>query len=155
MKIRVFKYNFYAYFREVEKRQGVCSQKDDKTDCHMLLWDFDKTPIGTIIIELRLAQIKYKLPSIYIVQSSKGSYHAYCFTARTFRETINVLSSTPHIDLMYLRLGIARGYHTLRFSDRNDDKIQLVEILKSSYKDEMRANEITVNTYFTTNLGGK
>ena len=141
------------YVKMLEKRVGVCSVKDTKEDSHILLWDFDNERLPVITKILFDLQLKYNLPSIYILASSANSYHAYCFTARLFREIIHILSDTSCIDMMYLRLGMVRGYYTLRISKRKADDFKLIKVLPSTYCDEMSPDRVSINEYLTTNKG--
>lgn len=156
MQIDLFR-KYRIYFRKpisinrLEKRNGVCSQNLE-TGKHILLWDFDESELSAIAKELHRIQCKYALPTIYILQSSEGHYHAYCFCARLFREVIHILSDTVGIDIMYLRLGMARGYYTLRFSEKGGKKIHRVSSIMSKYPDEMSPEDVTINEYLTTNI---
>lgn len=156
MIINLFnKYQARFYFSQLEKRQGICSKKFNNDDKHMLLWDFDNEKLDSIIQELLRMMIKYELPSIYILRTSISGYHAYCFASRTFREIIHILSDTRFIDMHYLRLGMVRGYYTLRYSARRDGQPKLIKILASAFENEMSPLDTTVNAYYTTNRGIK
>lgn len=148
-KIRI-RFGVYFSIRKLEKRSGVCSQSY-KTDKHICLWDFDESDYSLVILELNRLMRQFRLPDIYVFKSSPGHYHAYSFTARLFREVINILSATKCIDIMYLRLGMARGYYTLRFSPKAGNKVELITVIESKYPEEMPKNEVTINEYFTTN----
>lgn len=144
------------YVAKLQRRVGVCSQQYKKQDKHMLLWDFDNVSLDEIINALKKVQQNYYLPSIFVIKSSLVSYHAYCFTARTFQETINILSATPTIDMAYLKLGIVRGYFTLRITPRVDEPdFKLVNTLTSGFINEMSPDAMTINEYFTSNIGEK
>ena len=153
MIIRIGKLQLRAYATILEKRTGICSQKDTREDKHALLIDFDNSSISTIINSLSSLQEKYKLPAIYIIASSKHSYHAYCFTARKFMEIVHILSDISEIDGSYFRLGIVRGYYTLRITSRKGDKFKLVKTLLSPYFNEISPNSLTVSEYLTSNKG--
>lgn len=141
---------FYISIKSTEFRNGVCSRKYN-SDKHMLLWDFDESDFSNIINELHRLQAKYKLPTIYILRSSENHYHAYSFTERDLQEVIHILSDTNGIDITYLRLGMARGYYTLRYSEKKGKKISLIAVLQSNYPDEMNKTDVTLNRYITTN----
>lgn len=138
----------------MEERTGVHSVLYNEPEKHALLWDFDNTNLFTVEKNLKLIQSRYNLPSIYIVESSIGNYHGYCFCRREFQEIIEILSATRGIDLMHLKLGILRGYFTLRISRRNNDKFRLVKILVSKVPDETSRMALTVGEYLTSNKGG-
>ena len=149
-------YELKIYVNRLEKRTGICSQKYNEPDKHILLWDFDDVDLQGIIVSLTQLQIKYNLPSILIAESSKGKYHAYCFVLRTLQQIINILSATHNIDMEYLRMGTARGYFTLRISTRKDNnKILPIRILFSKVPDETTLMDVTVNEYLTSNFGGE
>lgn len=157
MIVRISRLQLRMYISILEKRTGINSQQYDNSDKHTLLWDFDRVSLSKITKSLMLLQRKYKLPNIMIIQSSvKGSFHAYCFTARTFREVIHILSDTPEIDITYLRLGMVRGYFTLRITPRkNEPNFKVVRTLMSVYPNETNINSMTINEYLTNNKGGK
>ena len=148
-----FNYQLRVYFSRLEKREGVCSNVYREDDKHILLWDFDDVRLSNIIKTLTAKQIQYKLPTIYIVTSSPKRFHAYCFVSRTFREIIHILSGTPEIDTKYLRLGMVRGYYTLRISSRTTDDFILIKTLSSFVLDEVNPLDISINEYMTTNKG--
>lgn len=153
MQIQIAKYQLRIYLSKLEKRAGICSQSYNKPDKHCLLWDFDNAELEDIKLTLIGIQFIYNLPEIRIIKSSANKYHAYCFCARSLRNVINILSATPQIDMEYLRLGIVRGYFTLRISERNDSEFGLVDILKTGFIDEMSPLDVTVNEYLTSNRG--
>ena len=155
MKINFpFSYQLRLYFSRLEKREGICSKVYKEDDKHILLWDFDDVRLPKIIKSLTAKQIQYKLPIIYIVTSSPKRFHAYCFASRTFREVIHIISGTPEIDTKYLRLGMIRGYYTLRISSRTTDDFILIKTLSSSVLDEVNPLDISINEYMTINKGG-
>lgn len=150
-----FNFQIRIYASHLEKRTGICSVVYQEKDKHILLWDFDDIELEIIVSSLRTIQNFYVLPTILIVSSSANRHHAYCLTARTFREVIHILSATPEIDLDYLRMGMARGYYTLRISERKSDTFKLVYTLSSSIPNEVNPLDITTHDYLTMNKGGK
>ena len=156
MIVRIGKLQLRLYASILEQRTGVCSQNYSNLSEHCLLWDFDYSKADDIYKSLKVVQKQYSLPSIYLIQSSQDSYHAYCLVAKTFREVIAILSATPEIDLTYLKLGIVRGYFTLRITPRkNEPNFRIYKILPSVYKNEMMFEDLTINEYLTSNKGGK
>lgn len=143
--------NLYVSLRRTEIRKGLCSKNFD-TDKHMLLWDFDEVPLQYIMADLQSIQYKYGLPDVYVLESSENHYHAYCFVSMNFKTIIQILSYSIFIDENYFRLGVARGYYTLRYSPKGDRNIRLISILKSNVKYTMSPLEVTINEYYTTNI---
>lgn len=148
------KYQLRIYLSQVEKRNGVCS-KIFNEDSHILLWDFDHIRIDRLIRSLTYIQSKYELSTIYILKTSISGYHAYCFTKKSLREAIHILSDTAGIDDAYLRLGMVRGYYTLRFSSRRDGKPKLIKALQSDIPANASPLDVTINEYYTSNKGVK
>lgn len=157
MIIRLGKLQVRLYATILAKRTGVCSQRYGEVDKHMILWDFDRSTAVEIAKTLECLMLKYNLPDIYIIQSSpKGSYHAYCFASRSFLEVLHILSDTPQVDRTYLRLGVVRGYFTLRITPRKGDTaFKLVKIITSTFSNEMDYSDMTINEYLTSNKGRK
>jgi len=155
MKIILFNYQLRIYILKLEKRIGVNSQKYNDVNKHILMWDFDEASLATIYYSLYTLLKKYRLPTIYIVRSSPKKYHAYCFTARTFLQICHILSDTPKLDIAYFRIGIIRGYFTLRITPRKDEpNFKLVKIIWSIFPNETLPMDITTSTYYTSNKGG-
>lgn len=97
---------------------GVNSNIDDTNKNHILLWDFDKVPCVEVVTSLTHVQQLYSLPAIHVIESSPLHYHAYCFAIRTKAEAMYILSTTPHIDDVFFRLGVVRSYWTLRITPK-------------------------------------
>lgn len=153
MKINLpLHYQLRIYFSKTELREGICSGSAIEPDKHMLLWDFDNSKLEDILNSLDKTQNEYLLSNIYVIQSSTFSYHAYCFTAQTFRETIHILSSVKQIDDTYLCLGMVRGYYTLRITPRFDSEFKFVCVLGSSIEPNINPLDLTNNEYWTTNI---
>lgn len=156
MKVNLlFGYELNCYINRRYKRTGVCSQKFDEQDKHILLWDFDNADIDKITFDLKKIQREYYLPTIYVIESSENHYHAYCFASRTFVETINIISSTLCVCENFLRLGMIRGYYTLRISLRQGEQFKLIKKIHSEYPDEILPSEVTLSDYITYNGGRK
>jgi len=145
-------YQLRVYFSKTAKRDGICSNVHNDPQRHVLLWDFDNSTSEAIGRNLEIIQRKFKLSDIYLVSSSQYSYHAYCFTAVPLVEAIHILSGTKGTDLAYLRLGMVRGYYTLRISPRQHESFRLVRVIRSDYPPNVAPDAITVNEYWTTNI---
>lgn len=109
----------------IHRRQpvlGVNSKLAD--DMHFLMWDFDNVDYLKMRLELFRILLEYNLSDIYIMQSSKaGNYHAYCFTRVSWGGLVGLLLNTSQIDQQFVKLGVMRGYMTLRFTDKHDSTI--------------------------------
>ena len=99
---------------------------------HFLMWDFDDTPLEDIEKTLRSKQKLFLLSAIYIVCTGlPRHYHAYCFTTLTWAQVLYILADTEGIDRMFFRIGVMRGYFTLRYTPKKGRELTLVRILDS------------------------
>lgn len=153
MIVKLGQYELKIYLNKLAKRVGICSKIGKLEDRHAVLWDFDDVLLKTIVKSLLDIQKRYSLPEIYILNSSARKYHAYCFTARPFQKVVEILAATPNIDMAYLRLGVVRGYYTLRISERNGISFKLAVLLPSVFNNESQPLDLTYNEYLTSNKG--
>jgi len=142
------------HIRRTAMRHGICSRIQGTNDRHILIADFDNVSLNELVHDLESLMIEFELPDIYIVQSSPNHYHSYCFTNRCLRDVVYILYGMKYVDIDYIKLGVARGYYTLRYSRKdNDNDMKIVHMIKSPYNDvEISPNEVTLNEYYTTNL---
>jgi len=96
--------------------KGVTSRLS--TGQHILMWDFDHKSWDCVQEALLRVQCQFTLPSIYVLKTREDSYHAYCLRALDWSDVIHIISSTAFVDLDYFRIGIWRGYFTLRITDK-------------------------------------
>ena len=92
---------------------GVNSYLQDGS--HILMWDFDDVPLEDIKQALRVVQSRYFLSDIYILETKeKQNYCAYCFTAVSWRQAVEILAATNYLDMKYLKWCLFRSRFTLR-----------------------------------------
>lgn len=101
------------------KVTGINSNIDTDNNEHILLWDFDETCLSDVIQSLKTVQETHTLPTIHIVQSSFEHLHAYCFCKFTTQMASYIISTTEYVDKIFWKLGVVRGYWTLRFTPKN------------------------------------
>jgi hypothetical protein len=103
-------------------------------DLHVLFWDFDEQPFHLVDANLQIIQADNRLSDIYLAKSGRpGRWVAMCFKTFRFRETLQILASTPGIDLSFLKYGIYRGHWTLRLSPKHGNKITPYKVYKSRF----------------------
>ena len=120
---------------------------------HILLWDFDNTPLQIVIDDLRCLQHLFDLPKIHIIESSPEHYHAYCFSEQRKSEAIYILSLSPHIDQTYFKLGIIRGYWTLRITPKKrSDLFKPICILDSEIPEDFTLKDMLQTVKYRTRL---
>lgn len=111
---------------------------------HILMWDFDNMQIGDICEELHKIQNRYFLSDIHILETNKkeGNFIAYCFTEVTFQRAVEIISATQGIDFNHLRLGVFRGYFTLRTGEKQSGRPHIVARLEGLQLADVNPDEI-------------
>lgn len=135
MKIELFNYRLRleCSLSKTVVVEGINSNLDEAGNFHILLWDFDEPSWEAITKNLRFLQHFCKLPTIYIIESSPEHYHAYCLAKKSKAETLYILASTPDICQTYFKLGVVRGFWTLRITSKNkSDQFHCIVKLPSS-----------------------
>lgn len=130
--IKLGNYKLFISLNHSTRVRGVNSILPDGR--HFLLWDFDEQSLNTITQGLTLIQEKYELSTIYIVNSGTvRRYHAYCFTAQSWPDTLHILADTPLICQTYFKIGILRGYFTLRITPKGNERFIQVGTIYGRY----------------------
>ena len=112
----------------VTKVLGVNSNL--KNGRHIIMWEFDETNGPEVEKALWAAQVCYRLPDIHIARSHpEGGFHAYCFKALSFVETLHIVSGTALVDPGYITLCAMRQHWTLRLSDKGQGQPEFEKIL--------------------------
>jgi hypothetical protein len=105
---------------------GVNSKLPDGN--HILMWDFDKTPLWKINTALFEVQEMFSLPDIYILQTSPpDNYIAYCFKSCTWTEARAIVGMTKFIDEAFYKWAVFRRRFTLRVGEKLGTKPHLVD----------------------------
>ena len=145
-------WRFYIAITHSQQLHGVNSQLGD--DYHFLMWDFDNVELGRLFEELEHIQWLFELPAIHILQSSlPNSYHAYCFARRPWGMVLQILATTQYIDQQFFKIGVIRGYFTLRIEDKKAGLLKAVGRIPSLVDNEVGTDEITsFANYWTSRL---
>ena len=140
-KFRLGKFRFTFSFAPVIDVTGVNSSLGEGN--HIAMWDFDGIPLFKVVKNLLKTQRHFKLPNIYLFQSSEGNnYIAYCFTKRKFLEVMKIIAYTDGVDFSFFKYGVYRERFTLRISEKNGFKPKLLTVLKSRYPEEASLPEL-------------
>jgi len=141
LKIRFWNWKFMFSCSQIEDIVGVNSKVGD--DEHILMWDFDRVSFKTMMAMLREVQKRWNLPNIYVVRTkSPGGFHAYCLSKNSFRMACQMLLDISFLDMTYYRLGVTRGYWTLRISPKSNRDIVLVDVLKSDVPEDVSVKDL-------------
>lgn len=102
---------------------------------HWILIDYDDLTLKQIIEDVKKLQEEFELPSFYIMESSKGHYHAVCFKLLSFERYMKVLlSSDCCIDFRFCSKRIEAG--TLRIGKKNGFVPRLVKIVENNREEQ-------------------
>jgi len=147
LRFRKHRFGFSHY--TVTDVTGVNSKVDD--DLHICMWDFDNQPLESIIDALLLVQHHYCLPRIFILRTNeKSNYQAFSLTRRPFKAVVVIIIETFLVDWNFWKLGVLRGFFTLRTSPKFNCKPKLVKVLQSKYMDECTLRQLKCWTRYET-----
>ena len=122
IRLQLLGYRLHIGLTRLGEVTGVNSKVEE--DGHFLMWDFDDVNFEVVGEELREAQRAFDLSTIYVLNTGiVNYYHAYCFTKVNWITARTIIASTPHVDKVFLAMGLMRGYFTLRFSAKRGRKL--------------------------------
>jgi len=154
IKVTIGSWRFTFSMAPITKIVGANSLLPDGN--HILMWDFDASDFWTVHDTLLEVQQVYKLPNIYITETSpKTGFHAWCFKKVSWRKLVEILAYTKGVDWNYVKYGIYRGQMTLRVSDKCGRKIQPAKILKSREPEDVTIHDLRSWTEYETLADGK
>lgn len=134
-------YRFYVALTHSQQVKGVNSKLPDGK--HFLMWDFDNVEEKDVKSALGNVQIKFKLSRIFLLNTGvKNYWHAYCFKAKSYPDTLRILASTDFLDEVYFKIGVIRGYFTLRYTPKKGRDFIPAIILPSIYKEDVDPYEV-------------
>jgi hypothetical protein len=123
--------------------EGITSKVGE--DQHLLLWDLEKCTLEQAKETLTNVQYKYRLGDIFIVSDCEGSYRAWCFSRRSFKEYLKILLDTEHLDWNFFYWTVRRGQATLRTSNKQGrPPQQLVAFLRGYEETQIPAKMVRV-----------
>ncbi len=135
-------WRFYIALTHSKLVSGVNSKLQNGQ--HFLMWDFDD--VEEVIVREVLANVqkRFKLSAIYLINTGLPNYwHAYCFTKKEWGEVLLILSSTPHLDPVFFKIGCIRGYFTLRYSPKKGRDFKPAIVLGSNHKADVNPFELS------------
>lgn len=118
------------------------------------MWDFDDVKEEDVKDSLVDIQKHFRLPRIWLINTGIETYwHAYCFKALAWPDMLKILASTQYLDKVFFKIGVIRGYFTLRYTDKSRRDFKPAVILKSRYKEDVNPFELTnMVKYWTKRL---
>ncbi|MEM2675636.1 MAG: hypothetical protein QXT10_03980 [Candidatus Bathyarchaeia archaeon] len=131
----LFKFRNITVFFMVSASQtleGITSKVGE--DQHIILWDLEKCTLEQAKETLAEVQYKYRLGDIWITSDCEGSYRAWCFSRRPFKEYLKILLDTEHLDWNFFYWTVKRGQATLRTSNKQGRPPQKVVAYLKGYE---------------------
>jgi hypothetical protein len=96
--------------------EGITSKVGE--DQHLILWDLEGCTLRQATETLADVQFKHRLGDIYVVSDAEGSFRAFCFSRRSWKEYLVILLETKHLDYNFFYWTVRRGSATLRTSNK-------------------------------------
>jgi hypothetical protein len=141
LKIRIGHFRITFTLAQVTDVIGVNSKLPNGN--HILMWDFDNTPLADVKLALYITQLKFNLPDIYILKTSEpDNYIAYCFDATPWELARAIIGSTIGIDENFYKWAVFRKRFTLRVGKKAGVRPKLVDILCSRVKETATIEEL-------------
>ena len=110
---------------------------------HFLMWDFDDKEEADVIAALKEVQRRFELPRVFLLNTGlKGYYHAYCFKATEWADTLRILASTDGLDKVFFKIGVIREYFTLRYTPKTGRDFEKAKILGGHSKEDVNPYEV-------------
>ena len=120
---------------------GVNSKLNDGN--HILMWDFDNTPLQKVAHYLQEVQYEFGLPDIHIVKTSEpDNYIAYCFKRCTWQSARAIVGMTAGIDENFYKWAVFRKRFTLRVGSKGNSKPQYECTLKGITAEDVCIEEL-------------
>jgi hypothetical protein len=130
--------------------EGVTSKVAEDQPTHIILWDLEKCTLEQAKETLANVQYKYRLGDIFIVSDCEGSYRAWCFSQRSFKEYLKILLDTPFVDWNFFYWTVRRGQATLRTSNKLGRPPQQVVAYLQGYEETHVPERLTKVLYDTS-----
>jgi len=118
MELRIGKHYFMCkYYKLVDNIEGIRSICSDNQ--HILFMDLDKYDMQELNKKVSELQQEYDVGSLYLFESSKGSYHLVSFNKFTYGECIDIMKFFDWGCLKkYCLFSIKRNSWVLRFTGK-------------------------------------
>ncbi|GAJ03054.1 unnamed protein product, partial [marine sediment metagenome] len=113
--------------------------------------DKGEDDVKTALVDV---QREFRLARIYLLNTGlEGYWHAYCFQAHSWADTLRILASTPGIDRVFFKIGAIREYFTLRFTPKKRRDFKPAVILPSKIPEDVDPYKLnSFVTYWTKRM---
>lgn len=131
---------------------GVNSELKDGN--HILMWDFDDTPLDLVEAALRKVQARYWLSDIIILRTKEpDSYNAWCFTRVPWERAVEIIAATQGVDWGFFRYSVWRYHFTLRTTPKNGRDSKVVARLEGYELSTATVNDLKYWVEYETKRG--
>lgn len=140
--------------QRVKRVEGFISRLDTTPEKHIIMWDFDDVTRRQVRDALWDVMERLRLPDVYFWHTGRdGSYHAVCLDPFDFSDVIHALMLTRHVEPAYIALSVMRGYCTLRYTPKGNERPAGLEVLLGSRRPALKFADIKRGvTYVTAKL---
>lgn len=140
LRLNLGPWRLYGALTRSRQILGVNSKLAD--DTHVLMWDFDAIPwYLQVKRSLQRIAMVHQTANIYVLRSSTYGYHAYCFQRHSWPKTLQILADTSYLDPVYFKIGVIRGYFTLRIEDKKRGKLTPVDTIAGFREEDVLPDE--------------
>ncbi len=141
-RLDIKSWRFYVALTRSKRVKGVNSKLPDGN--HFLMFDFDDKDPGEVEVCLARLQKQFLLPRIFLINTGlPGYFHGYCFQKHSWAGTLFILATCPLLDPVFFKIGVIRGYFTLRYSKKKGRDFQAAVILPSPVKEDVNPFELS------------
>lgn len=118
------------------------------------MWDFDDKEVEDVKDALKDVQRRFSLARIYLLNTGIPTYwHAYCFQAHSWPDTLQILASTNGLDRVFFKIGAIREYFTLRYTPKKRRDFGKAIVLPSLAEEDVDPYELnSFVTYWTKRM---
>jgi len=153
-KLRFGKWKLTITLARIVDVIGVNSSLADGN--HILLWDFDGKTLNFVEESLKIVQLIYDLPTIYVLETKpRRNYIAYCFARVTLQKAAEIIASTKGICWNFFKWGVIRGRFTLRVTSKGTGKPKLALLISSPREAEATIEDLNSWVQYETLPDGK
>jgi len=154
MKVRLDFRGWRFYIALTHSGQVVGVNSRLSSGKHFLMWDFDGVQEEDVKQALGQVQKRFRLSRVFLLNTGLAdSWHAYCFKSFEFPDVLRILAWTQFLDKVFFKIGVIRGYWTLRYTAKRGRNFKPALILPSRVKEDVDPFQLhSFTKYWTRRL---
>lgn len=151
-RVKLGRFTVFFMVSHTQTLEGVTSKVGE--DEHIVLWDLEGCSLAQAKETLSQVQFLHGLGDIFVVSDCEGSYRAWCFSHKPWKEYLRILLETEFVDYNFFYWTVRRGSATLRTSSKAGRPPQRVVAFLKGYE-ETEVPEMLVRVVYDTGLEKK